>query len=190
MIVRKNEQKGFTLVELITVIAIVSLLAIYLSFEMGEAGEDAKIGMASTFLLSNVPSTVHSIRARAVGFCGLLADSKPELVKRGLYGQTPWGDDWTAAYNSTIRQLTIAFPTTHADEPAVAATRISANVHGESDVILASGGAAVTAGGTVGTPAVDLDGIATLVTGGTMGENHYVDCTPGTGMACITYKCN
>lgn len=189
MIVRKNEQKGFTLVELITVIAIVSLLAIYLSFEMGEAGEDAKIGMASTFLLSNVPSTMHSIRARAAGFCGLPAVAKPDLEARGLYGQTPWGDDWSAAYNSVIRQLTISFPTTHADEPAAAAAAISANVHGQTDVILASGGATVVVG-DVGTPAVALAGFNTAVDAGNMNDNHYVLCTPGDEMACITYKCN
>ncbi len=189
MIVRKNKQKGFTLVELITVIAIVSLLAIYLSIEMGDAGEDAKIGMASTFLLANVPSAIHSIKARNAGLCALDADAKPQLEARGLFGQTPWGDDWTAAYNVTIRQLTIAFPTTHADAPAAAATDITVNVHAESDVLMASGGATVS-GTTVGDPAISFTAAGTAVTGGAMGQNHYVSCTPATGMACITYKCN
>ncbi len=190
MIVEKNEQKGFTLVELITVIAIVSLLAIYLSVEMGDAGEDAKVAMASAFLLSNVPTAINSFRARHAGSCTFAANATAELKDRGLFPDTPWGDSWSAAYDTNARQLTVAFPTTHAENTVAAAQDIGLSAHGKPQVVAATGGATF-ASGTVGTPAVTITGSGAITTSATdFGKNYFVSCTPSTTNACITYDCN
>ncbi|OUS27837.1 hypothetical protein A9Q99_13845 [Gammaproteobacteria bacterium 45_16_T64] len=183
MIIRKQKEKGFTLVELITVIALVSLLAIYLSVEMNDAGEDAKVAMASAFLLSNVPQAINSFRARHAGACDFdnlnVNEATDNLTDRGLFATTPWGDTWEANYNASARQITVSFPTTNAENPTAAAEDIAASAAGKPQVARASGGAADTAD-TI------LFSTATTVTT----TDYLISCTAATDMACITYVCN
>ena len=201
MIAGKKEQKGFTLVELITVIAMVSLMAVYLSIEMSSASEDAKIAMASTFLLDNVPKAISSFRARHNYTCSDLnvgpggtgaVDATVQLTDRGLFSGTPWEDVWAARYNSSVRQLTIEFPTTHADDPAVAARIIGENVHKGLQVVFAHGGSALASpvGPTGNSVVIDTTVLTPGTTGGTFTANHSVGCTASTTTLCITYKCN
>ena len=197
--IRRKEQKGFTLVELITVIAIVSLLAIYLSVEMSDSGEDAKIGMATVFLLKNVPTAINSFKARHGGLCRDLPDgdgsdtttnldATQALLDRGLHPETPWGDTWFARYNVDVRQLTIGFPTDHAAEPATTAGDIGVAANEKLQTVFAFGGAALTS--PVGTIAVETAALAPGATSGDIDKNYSVGCTTGENLACITYDCN
>lgn len=201
MRIRRKEQKGFTLVELITVIAVVSLLAIYLSVEIGDAGEDAKVSMASAFLLSNVPQAISSFRSRHAGYCSfsetvattaisttagtvgeVVGGATQQLIDRGLFPKTPWGDQWTASYNSSARQITIAFPTTYAEEPLKAAVDIGLSADGKPQVKSAYGGTGTSPTTTIAA----TDTVATTA----FGTTYFVGCTPDGDTACITYECN
>ena len=193
MRIRRNKQKGFTLVELITVIALVSLLAVYLSVEMGDSGEDAKVAMSSAFLLANMPQAINAYRARHAGSCAF-ADGQEtvsavvvtaELSARGLAEKTPWGDSWTAAYDPTARQLTVMFPTTSSESPEAAAKDIGAATHGKPQTVFGFGGKELPPKvGDVVVEELDLTGT------GTFGKNYAINCKAGKKVACITYKCN
>lgn len=128
-----KREEGFTLVELITVVAIISLLVVYITIEIGRSNDDAKIGVATTFLLANVPSAISSYKARHLNTCaglnGLAADPlKDALTDRGLVPTTPWNEDWTVAYNHPTRVLTITFPLTGSDDVDVAGADLVANL--------------------------------------------------------------
>jgi len=220
MNIRKNKQKGFTLVELITVIAVVSLLAIYLSVEMGDAGEDAKVSMASAFLLSNVPHALNSYRARHAGKCEF-ADTEngatQVLKDRGLFKETPWGDIWEANFNKEARILTIAFPTVHADVPNIAAADIGKSVINKPQITAAHGGsdepdivdgvvddeataaaqeaqdlvdASIIVPDIYSTDPVDVVDSIDWDEAADFGTAYFIGCTPSEDMACISYKCN
>lgn len=135
---KQNKQSGFTLVELIVVVGLISMIAIYITIEINQSSDDAKVGIATAFLVSNVPSAISSYRARHMGTCAgissealnpnevldsVVLDSgdvdqtnlKKRLVKRGLSSQTPWGQYWTTSYDATTLVLTITYPVPGAD---------------------------------------------------------------------------
>lgn len=137
--------KGFTLIELITVIAIVSLLVVYITFELGSTNEDAKVSMATTFFVGNVPAAISAYRARNMNSCdalNLLEEGpiapeiaiRDELVRSGLPEFTPWGERWTAAYSRDARRLYIIFPFTGSEDPVRAARAIVNNLWGAPQI--------------------------------------------------------
>jgi len=127
-----NKAKGFTLVELIAVVAIISMIAVYITIEINRSSDDAKVGIATAFLTSNVPAAISSYRARHLASCVSLpsgaetavdSDGKTVraiLIERGLAAQTPWADDWSASYDNGERQLTLVFPVNGANAGAIA----------------------------------------------------------------------
>lgn len=132
-------EKGFTLVELITVVAIISLLVVYITIEIGRSNDDAKVGVSTTFLLSNIPSAISSYKARHANSCAALsgaaaADVKLALEARGVVPDTPWGEPWTVAYNHAGREITVTFPTTGSDNATVAAEDIITNVTNQPQI--------------------------------------------------------
>lgn len=135
--VQKQKEKGFTLVELITVVAIVSLLVVYITIKLGSSNEDAKVALASTFILGNVPTVISSYKARHMNSCDGLgtldatdndAALREELISRGLVGTTPWNEEWTANYDDTNRLLRIIFPTSGMENPLVSSQDIVSNI--------------------------------------------------------------
>lgn len=137
--IKKNTtQKGFTLVELITVVAIVSLLVVYITFKLGSSNEDAKVAMATTFLLGNVPTAISGYRARHMSSCidwsAENADVKADLVRSGLIENTPWDEAWTASYDHNSREVRITFPFTGAEDPTQASQDVMANLWGSPQV--------------------------------------------------------
>lgn len=131
--------KGFTLVELITVVAIVSLLVVYITIEIGRSNDDAKVGVSTTFLLTNVPAAISSFKARNMNSCASLSAAdgvavKAALVARGLVPNTTWGEPWTVTYTHGTRLITITYQTTGSDNPTVAAQNIISNVTGQPQI--------------------------------------------------------
>ena len=154
----KNKSRGFTLVELIAVVAIISMIAVYITIEINRSSDDAKIGIATAFLTSNVPAAISSYRARHLGSCRDIDDEvgdaeelpdavngdtaseeKLRLMARGLAAETPWDDFWTAAYDDDARTITIDFPLFGENEEEVAAD-ILANLEGKSQIVSAEEG--------------------------------------------------
>lgn len=107
----RNKQVGFTLVELITVVAIISMIAIYITIEINRSNDDAKVGIATAYLTSSVPAAISSYRARHLGNCnGIDTPSVLEnLEDRGMSDTSPWGTTVSATWDGDARQITVAF---------------------------------------------------------------------------------
>ena len=145
----QSNSKGFTLVELIAVVAIISMIAVYITIEINQSSDDAKIGLATAFLTSNVPGAISSFRARHMSSCRAIDDggtiggetyteaddaTKANLVARGLAANTPWDDDWTAAFDDDERNITITFPVSGTNAFSVAQDLVT-NIDGRSQVV-------------------------------------------------------
>lgn len=154
-----NQIKGFTLVELIAVVAIISMIAVYITIEINQSSDDAKIGLATAFLTSNVPSAISSFRARHLASCQKIsADftppngtpvtgneaTKANLVLRGLAPTTPWNDEWTASYDDSAREITIEFPLNGSNANTVETDLVS-NLEGRSQMVKVDAGSAAGA---------------------------------------------
>lgn len=152
----RDGSKGFTLVELIAVVGIISMIAIYITIEINQSSDDAKIGIATAFLVSNVPNALSSYRARHLGSCreikGNVNDAenlpdvnvededsniKRRLMKRGLADTTPWDDFWTVAFDDDARTVTLTYPIpgTNAD---LLAEDLQANLAGQGQIVSAA----------------------------------------------------
>lgn len=148
----KSKQSGFTLIELITVVSLVSLLVLYITVELGQSNDDAKVAMSTTILLGNIPQAIGSYKARHLGSCAALddtfdgdyageddgdtaaSDAKQHLVSRGLHYTTPWGEFWDAEYDNTERTITITYPTTGSDDAEKAAEDIFGNLENKPQI--------------------------------------------------------
>lgn len=148
----KNRQSGFTLIELITVVSLVSLLVLYITVELGQSNDDAKVAMTTTILLGNIPQAIGSYKARHLGSCAALddafdadyagdddgdtdaTDAKKHLVARGLHYTTPWGEFWEAEYSNDDRTITITYPTVGSDNADQAATDIFGNLDNKPQI--------------------------------------------------------
>lgn len=133
-----KDQKGFTLVELITVIAIVSLVVVYIAVRLSSSNEDAKVALSTTFLLGNVPTALSSYKARHMNSCKSFPDGtdgtnpeelREQLIARGLVATTPWDEEWSASYDHANRRLQIVFPTRGMEAPLTAVTDIMESIH-------------------------------------------------------------
>lgn len=145
---KRKSQNGFTLVELITVVAIISLLVVYISIQVGRSNDDAKVGIATTFLLGNVPSAIASYKSRHMSSCTSLPSStgsgtgtgagtdtlKSLLTDRGLVGNTPWDEPWTVSYDNSNRIIKLTFPTKGSEDADKAAQDIRANIDGKPQI--------------------------------------------------------
>ena len=153
----RDKSKGFTLVELIAVVGIISMIAIYITIEINQSSDDAKIGIATAFLVSNVPNALSSYRARHLGSCkGIDADGeedenlptlaeddeggdalKQRLMKRGLADTTPWDDFWTVEFSTDDRLITLTYPIPGVNADLMASD-IQANLAGQGQIVSSS----------------------------------------------------
>src|SRR5690606_13851976 len=144
----QKRHQGFTLVELITVVAIIALLVVYISVEIGTTNDDAKVGISNTFFLGNVPAALGSYKSRHANSCSAWAatgaDVRGDLIARGSIDTTPWQTDWSAAYDAAARRLIITFPTDRSDDPAAAASDIASSLITKPQVYAVRHATAVT----------------------------------------------
>ncbi|MDX1694219.1 MAG: hypothetical protein R3208_10665, partial [Ketobacteraceae bacterium] len=115
-----------------------SLLVVYITIKLGSSNEDAKVALASTFILGNVPTAISSYKARHMSSCTGLPDSgdpsgadavRAELLNRGLVGTTPWNEEWIAQYHNEERLLQIILPLAGSEDPAGSAQDIVNNIY-------------------------------------------------------------
>ena len=178
-----KRQSGFTLVELITVVALIALMSVYISVQISRSTDDAKVGLAVTFMLSTMPAAIASYKARNLGQCtgigdvAILPDNvtipkgdtnmgtastavdasydattvKLNLFLRGATNLTPWGDPWSAVYNSPTvgttvttdgsKVVIITFPTTGSDDPGQTAIDLAALLDTKAQIVDATSSA-------------------------------------------------
>lgn len=110
---RKNN--GFTLIELIAVVAIISMIAVYITIEVNQSADDAKVGLATSFLASNIPSAISSYRAQNMSSCSRMATPptgktvKDLLTDRGIAPNSAWDIPWTVTYDATNRTVNVVY---------------------------------------------------------------------------------
>lgn len=121
---QQQRNAGFTLVELVTVVTIMAIIAAYITVRLGGTTDDAKLGIARTVLLKDIPEAILGYQSRHGMTCGTLADittNATELsttdgsiantfVDFGANAETPWGDGWKAGYHHTSRTITVGYP--------------------------------------------------------------------------------
>jgi prepilin-type N-terminal cleavage/methylation domain-containing protein len=89
-----QRQQGFTLVELVTVITIMAIIAAYITVKLGSTSDDAKLNMAKTVLTRDIPQAIINVRSRNGLNCAVLGDDEDNFVKVGTISTKPTG--WTA----------------------------------------------------------------------------------------------
>ncbi len=111
-----KKQKGFTLVELVIVLAVLAVIIGVMTAGMFQSQEDAKIQAARTQIMKDFPSGIMRIRTMA-NTCTAVDTAK--LQARGLPATTVWGTTWTVT-GATTSGVTVAYPTALSDTTILA----------------------------------------------------------------------
>lgn len=108
-----KNQRGFTLIELAVVIVIVILLAAFFAMNLWRSREDAKVGVANTWLINTLPTAIAAHVSRTGESDGL---TEQDLIQRGTKAKTEWEETWTAtgAGGKVTVKYQITYPATAA----------------------------------------------------------------------------
>lgn len=108
-----KNQRGFTLIELAVVIVIVVLLAAFFAMNLWRSREDAKVGVANTWLINTLPTAIAAHVSRTGDSDGL---TEKDLIERGTKAKTEWDETWTAsgAGGKVMVKYQILYPATAA----------------------------------------------------------------------------
>jgi len=133
---RSKKQKGFTLIEIMVAIVIVSILAAYFLPGLMRKREDAKYSTALTMLQKDFPGAIISQVSRTNVCAGM---TKADLVDRGIIDTTVWGLAWTVD-SATSNLVTIGYPIDSTDTKTAStlATALSASTNVSSAVATAN----------------------------------------------------
>lgn len=107
-----KNQRGFTLIELAVVIVIVVLLAAFFAMNLWRSREDAKVGVANTWLINTLPTAIAAHVSRSGDSDGL---TEKDLIERGTKAKTEWEETWTAngAGGKVTVKYQILYPATN-----------------------------------------------------------------------------
>lgn len=111
-----SKQKGFTLVELVIVLAVLAVIIGVMTAGMFQSQEDAKIQAARTQIMKDFPSGIMRIRTMA-NTCTAVDTAK--LQARGLPATTVWGTNWSVT-GATATGVTVSYPTALSDATILA----------------------------------------------------------------------
>lgn len=133
---RRKNQKGFTLIEMLVVLAIIGLLASYFLPGLMRKREDAKFSTALTMLQKDFPGAITSQVSRTNVCVGM---TKQDLLDRGLIDTTVWNLPWTLD-SATSNLVTIGYPIDSTDTKAAStlATTLSTSTNVSSAVATAN----------------------------------------------------
>lgn len=132
----QKSQKGFTLIEILIVLAIIGLLASTFLPGLMRKREDAKFTTALTYLQKDFPGAITSQVSRTNECIGM---TKQDLVDRGLVENTVWNLPWTLD-SATSNLVTIGYPIDSTDTKAAStlATTLSQSTNISSAVATAN----------------------------------------------------
>ena len=92
----KKSQGGFTLVELVVVLAILALIIGVMSSGLFQSKEDAKVQAAKTQLLKDFPSAITRLVTMS-NKCNNTTITYDKMVERGAPEETVFGGAWTVS---------------------------------------------------------------------------------------------
>lgn len=92
----KKAQGGFTLVELVVVLAILALIIGVMSSGLFQSKEDAKVQAAKTQLLKDFPSAITRLVTMS-NKCNNTTITFDKMVERGAPEETVFGGAWTVS---------------------------------------------------------------------------------------------
>lgn len=103
-----KKQGGFTLVELVIVLAILALFILVLSAGLFQSKEDSKVQAVKTQLLKDFPSAITRLVTMS-NKCNNTTITYDKLVERGVAAETVFGGTWsvTTAGGNTA---TVTYP--------------------------------------------------------------------------------
>ena len=104
----KNSQQGFTLVELVVVLAILALIIGVMSSGLFQSKEDAKVQAAKTQLLKDFPSAITRLVTMS-NKCNNTTITQAKLIERGAPEETVFGGAWTVT-TSGGNTATVTYP--------------------------------------------------------------------------------
>lgn len=112
-----RKQKGFTLVELIIVMAVIAILMFVLMPGLFQSKEDAKIQGVKTQLLKDFPGGITRL-VTMTNKCTKTTITYDKLVERGMQPETVFGQKWTVT-TAGGNTATVTYPL-DLDDPALA----------------------------------------------------------------------
>ncbi len=126
--INKNiNQKGFTLIEMMIVLVLVSLLAGWAYNAVSGSKEDARFSIAENELKKSFPESIQKLLIRQPDCNGR---TKAQLLARGLETNNVFGNAWTVTATA-VGSLTIRYPMRNATD----ATEMAARLSGDRSII-------------------------------------------------------
>lgn len=105
---RSRKQKGFTLTELVIVMAVIGILIYVLMPGLFQSKEDAKVQGVKTQLLKDFPAAITK-QVTMMGKCNNTTITYAKLVERGMQAETVFGGTWTIT-TSGGNTATVTYP--------------------------------------------------------------------------------
>lgn len=109
----RRRQAGFTLPEILAVIALIGILVSTMVSSFDAASEDLAMTQSLDALLNDIPTAMLSYRARNGSLTGI---TKADITGAGIDGDTPFGDAWTLG-TPTTRTVALSWVLTNAPDP-------------------------------------------------------------------------
>ena len=109
----RRRQAGFTLPEILAVIALIGILVSTMVNSFDAASEDLAMTQSMDALLNDIPAAMLSYRARNGSLSGI---AKTDITGAGIDEDTPFGDAWTLGA-VTARTAVVNWVVTSAQKP-------------------------------------------------------------------------
>lgn len=123
----KKNQGGFTMIELVVVLAIVALVIGFAARGLFQSKEDAKVQTAQNQLMKDYPSAIIRLVTLS-NQCNNTSITKDKLISRGISEKTVWGTDWSVTTTGGNRAtITYALDVKDADAGPNLATALAAS---------------------------------------------------------------
>lgn len=117
----RRRQAGFTLPEILAVIALIGILVSTMVNSFDAASEDLALTQSLDTLLNDVPTAMLSYRAVHGSLTGI---DKTDVTGAGIDGDTPFGDAWTLG-TPAARTVALNWVLSSAPDPAAFSTDLS-----------------------------------------------------------------